>query len=534
MERLNAKTVVPGPRSFSLFNLMFALLFVALCALSLVFVLNERSVKTGAEIAHLSQDLSRRFSEALRLSVENMRSTANLIVFLDSIDYPQFRDFTAQNFDSDPGLLLLEWQPVVPGSEREAFEEEARMRGLPGFRLWEPDESGAPVPARQREVHVPVYFMRSRDGANDSISTLGLDLAWSPLRMRSKLEARDSGRARGSQLFEVVTGLGNEFNPLGFAITLPVYNAGYVPSDILARREGLAGYLAGVYALEDVIRPELEDALAQGLSIDLHDSERDHGDMTHRLMLSAGEESAFEDEVELDLYGNRLHLRVVATDRFLRSQFEPAWLVLPAAVLLLGLVTLLFLRRLESGQKRLMTAQIELEALNLKLRDLSAHDPLTGLYNRRAFESRIKQEIDRAARHGEAISLLLADIDHFKEVNDSWGHSSGDEVLVEFAEICRRETRNIDMVARWGGEEFAILLSHTQSSEALRFAERLRKQIAELRFRFADQQTEVSVTVSVGISTIDENISATKWLEQADKALYLAKRSGRNCVRVFE
>ena len=494
-------SIVAAPRrgAFSAFNVAFTLLFLGLCGLSMGLVLRELFEKTGDELVSFNQRLARHFGEALRLSQENLHSVSGLVVFVDDISLRQFRDLTARNFEVDRGLLLVEWQPVVSGDQRERFEREARDLGLADFRLWEPDASGNPIAARPRREHVPVYLMRSRELAGDSLSTLGLDLAWSPLRMQSKWEARDTGRARASTLFEVITSNATTSRPIGFAITLPVYREGFVPTDMDTRRERLSGYLAGVYALEDVLRADLDDALAMGLNVDIHDAGAAHDGEAVRLERTAGPASTFEDEMEFDLYGSRLHLRLIATDRFVNEQFEALWLTLPGAVLLIGLLTLYFLRRLEIENERLVAAQAQLQTLNQKLRDLSDTDPLTGLYNRRAIEERIGQELDRLARHGGETSLLLVDIDHFKAVNDKWGHNSGDEVLAEFARICGRGTRNFDMVARWGGEEFAILLAHAGPSEAARFAERLRRQVEGTTFPVADLQAEVKLTVSIGL-----------------------------------
>jgi len=534
MEQLTGEARRPRRGVFSAFNLLFSLLFLVLCALTLFFVFSELFDKTESELTRFTEAIARRFDQSLRLSVENLRSVSNLVVSLEDIDLQQFRDITAPGFKSDAGLLLIEWQPVVPGDQRVRFEAEARARGLTDFRLWEPDENGVPVAAKARPEHVPVYFMRARDATDDVMSTLGLDLAWSPLRMRSKWQARDSGLARGSELFEVVTEGSDTANRLVFSISLPVYRGGFAPADEARRREELLGFLAGVYVLEDVLGGELEHALASGLNVEVRDTGLTQEDVPIRLLVSTGDASSFDSEVELDVYGNALRLRVVATDRFVSEQFEALWLALPGAVLLLGLITMYFLRRLEIEQLRLVAAKQQLQALNVQLQELSDSDPLTGLYNRRAMQARIGQELDRIARHGGVISLLMVDIDHFKTVNDNWGHNSGDEVLVEFARMCKSATRNLDMVSRWGGEEFAILLAQAGHTEALQFAQRLRREVAGRAFPVADLQAEVHITASIGISTIRESVPATQWIEQADRALYEAKRSGRNCVRAFQ
>lgn len=519
-------------RSFNLVNLSLLALYVALFAFSVLFSLDERSNKISSEIERAGQSVARDLTETLRLSVENLRAVSDLVIFFEDLDYPTFRELTAQNFEADSGLLIVEWQPVVPAAERERFVERARTRGLPDFWLWEPDDAGVPVSARPRPEHVPVYFMRSREEEAD-ISTLGLDLAWSEQRMESKWQARDRGRARASTLFRVVTGPESEFRPLGFAITLPIYEPGYVPKDIDARREAFLGYMAGVYSLEDVILEPTRDIRAQGFNIEVHD--RMHGpESENRLQLVSGPASRFSTDIGFDLFGHELRLKLVATRGFVRQQFEWLWLLLPVSVALFGLMAFFFLRRLEDSNQQLTEAHETLEILNARLSALSLRDPLTDMYNRRAFSEKVELEMSRVSRNRQPASLLMLDLDHFKDVNDRWGHQSGDTVLIEFSRICHEEARDIDIVARLGGEEFAIILSNSPSEAAVHFAERLRQRVADTVIELDEHGVQINVTVSIGISTTRQCIPEHRWLEQADKALYLAKHSGRNCVRVHE
>ena len=519
-------------RSFSVVKLSLLALYIALFVFSVLLSLEERSTKISSEIDRAGQAVARNLTETLRLSVENLRSVSNLVIFFENLDYPTFRELTAQNFEADTGLLIIEWQPVVPAAERERFVELARRRGLPEFRLWEPGDEGEPVSASPRPEHVPVYFMHSRAAETD-ISTLGLDLAWSEQRMESKWEARDTGRARASSLFHVVTGPESGFRPLGFAITLPIYEPGYVPENLEKRREAFLGYMAGVYSLEDVISGPTQEIRAQGFNIEIHD--RVHGlESENRLQLISGPASRFNTDIGFDLFGQELRLKLVATDRFVREQFDWLWLLLPMSVALFGLMALLLLRRLEDSNQQLTEAHKTLEALNARLSTLSLRDPLTDMYNRSAFSEKLELEMSRVSRNRQPASLLMLDLDHFKDVNDRWGHQSGDSVLIEFSRICHDEARDIDIVARLGGEEFAIILSNTTSEDALRFAERLRQRVEDTAIRLEEDGAQIKITVSIGISTNLQSLSEHRWIEQADKALYLAKQSGRNCVRVYQ
>jgi two-component system cell cycle response regulator len=157
-------------------------------------------------------------------------------------------------------------------------------------------------------------------------------------------------------------------------------------------------------------------------------------------------------------------------------------------------------------------------------------DPLTGLHNRRYMESHLGTLVSQATRSGRTLSVLVADIDYFKKVNDTYGHDAGDNVLREFATRLRRNTRGIDLACRLGGEEFVIIMPDTELSRALQVAERLRACIATEPF-LVNAGTTLSLTASVGVSTLERREDTPEALfKRADTALYAAKHSGRNRV----
>jgi two-component system cell cycle response regulator len=169
------------------------------------------------------------------------------------------------------------------------------------------------------------------------------------------------------------------------------------------------------------------------------------------------------------------------------------------------------------------------KALEEMLKKLANTDSLTGLFNRRVFLERLDQESDRISRLGGTAVLLMLDLDFFKRVNDTYGHATGDEVLKRFADIVQKNSRNIDVPARFGGEEFVVLLPGTDQDEALVMAERLRRQVSEVVI--VHPKGIVKITVSIGAALLSsQNTDSELVLNRADSAMYTAKELGRNQI----
>lgn len=168
-----------------------------------------------------------------------------------------------------------------------------------------------------------------------------------------------------------------------------------------------------------------------------------------------------------------------------------------------------------------------LAAANEQLSRMANTDRLTGLWNRRHFEEVVAHEMIEADRYHLQLSMLIFDIDHFKAVNDQYGHLAGDQVLIELSRIARQQTRDSDLLARWGGEEFVILMPNTGPIDATTVAEKIRSAFAS--HRFPDLGT---VTASFGIAAFRAQESLDRWISRADGALYEAKQAGRNRVQL--
>jgi two-component system cell cycle response regulator len=187
------------------------------------------------------------------------------------------------------------------------------------------------------------------------------------------------------------------------------------------------------------------------------------------------------------------------------------------------------LLRLRRVLKERRLAQERVHMLE-KLKHLSITDGLTNLFNSRHFYNQLKIEINRTCRYQRPLSLLLLDIDRFKEYNDSHGHLEGDKVLVRLGQVIKSCLRQMDSAYRYGGEEFTVILPETEGEEAATVAERIRAAVEGEKFKPADSDRVVTITISVGVTEYLPDEETPIFVQRADKAMYLSKQSGRNRV----
>jgi diguanylate cyclase (GGDEF)-like protein/PAS domain S-box-containing protein len=181
------------------------------------------------------------------------------------------------------------------------------------------------------------------------------------------------------------------------------------------------------------------------------------------------------------------------------------------------------MRELQLKNEELLMNEKKLQRALKQLETLATTDVLTGLNNRRQFQVHLAEAVGRVHREGKSLSLLLFDVDHFKQFNDGFGHQAGDQVLKKVGSILRKTARSNEKPARYGGEEFAIILESASSESAILAAERFRRAIEEGKWAHRN------VTVSVGVSTFEPHLGEMEFIERADQALYESKRRGRNC-----
>ncbi|HIP43626.1 MAG TPA: diguanylate cyclase [Aquifex aeolicus] len=186
------------------------------------------------------------------------------------------------------------------------------------------------------------------------------------------------------------------------------------------------------------------------------------------------------------------------------------------------------LKMMESLEKLLLKTTRE----KIHYEIMALTDSLTKLYNRRIFIEVAEKELSRASKFGDSFSIILLDIDNFKKINDTYGHDVGDIVLRTVAEVLKKNVRKMDMVVRWGGEEFIVMLPNTNLKNAVKVAEKLRKLIERTKMKLPSGEV-INITVSVGVSSFKGQRSLDEIIKEADIALYTAKSRGKNRVEIF-
>ncbi len=218
------------------------------------------------------------------------------------------------------------------------------------------------------------------------------------------------------------------------------------------------------------------------------------------------------------------------------DQIREDWNVLPILVVTAYGSSELTVDAMRRGATDFVTKPVDAPLLDLRIRRafdleqtrrMANTDGLTGLYNHRHLQERLQQEIERAERYGRPLSVVMADLDHFKGFNDACGHPRGDELLIEVARTLRHLSRASDILARYGGEEFTLVLPETSAAEAQVLAERVRQCVAALEI---SGHAETRITLSLGVASWTDGDTKESLIEAADAALYQSKRSGRNRV----
>ncbi len=382
----------------------------------------------------------------------------------------------------------------VPASRRASFER------AHGVQILERGPLGNFRRAGRRSHYFPIIYVAARGLMVHS--PIGYDVGSDQFRGTYLLQARDSGKPAATPALRLPVG------GTGINVFRPVFRDGAPTRTVAQRRAALIGFAGGSFRI-----PDLASAAGAALPGGVDASFVEHGTTISGAKLARDESATAPIRI-----ADRTWLLVVRDPG--RPGVDLAVMIAIVGLSLAALLAALVL--IWSRHERMQELALQ-----------ASQDPLTGLKNRRRFEEDLRAELARSHRYGVAGALLMLDLDHFKQVNDTLGHPAGDRVLAEIAAVLRARARETDVLARIGGDEFAIVLPRCEPAEAEEVGTEITVAIRE---RMSADPEVPPLTASVGIAAFGagERLSYETVLGRADAAMYAAKGSGRDRVKIFD
>ena len=451
----------------------------------------------------------------------------------EDVTRSEFEVFGGRLFENHSGILRVSWVPKVYRKERADFEAAAASDGVAGYRIKSLGADGALAPAPDSNFYFPIFF--STEAKTSMI--YGLDYSTDTFRWATLERARDNDAVAvvPTKLYHDVKG-----GTHGVLVVVPVYVKGTSRTTIADRRRNLAGFVVGIFDLAHLLQSIwTSTAGSSGIVIHTyppglngnagleHQSFPDYssGPETARSRLAFDKEPHWSGTLKIG-DANWQVLAVPTPGGRLTAQYDRALTVLTA-----GIVITVFLAvylGLASRNSR------QLALANRRVLELAQTDILTGLPNRAFFLEQLKQTGSHERWHKEAYSILMLDLDRFKNVNDSLGHAAGDGLLRQVAVRLKSALRETDVLARLGGDEFAIIQSGCPDQQAgsIELANRISKLIAD-PFQLPGHQVEIGTSIGIAMAPEHGN-DKEQLLRKADLALYRSKSAGRNCFTVYD
>ncbi|MDF2116808.1 EAL domain-containing protein [Roseiarcaceae bacterium H3SJ34-1] len=494
------------------------------------FVVERREHRAAeAEFAARARNVALVLQTGMNGYLEKIQAVQALFVTAaHDVTRSQFDNFAQQILAGHPAMLSVSWIPRVTRAERLTHESIAVQDGVAGYRIKTVNKDGSLSIAAENDEYFPVYYTLDK---TDAKRVLGLDLRDGGPRQRPLEIARDEDRPVASQSFTLQSGDGDK---RGFFLVFPVYRAG-IPHDTLEeRRRGLIGFVQGVFQA-DVMMKRIVAGLNTPIDIFLFEA---NSESPYALRIQSSRAAAppvwqpgKADPRNGPVWSGALRMadatwRMTATpiSTDLKSA-SAGWSILLAGLLVTGIATL-FMHRMSR-----YTAQ--LAGAHEVATELSYTDTLTHLANRRAFLDEIARAFETSKADDRPFAVLYIDLDQFKDINDSLGHTVGDRLLEQVAARIKASVRSEDLAARLGGDEFAVLQRNVSDVEA---AEALAARILDsLSAPFSIGSNELFVAASIGVwNSSGDKGTPESAMAEADLALYRAKEDGRNCVRLHD
>lgn len=484
---------------------------ITLLVLMLFLGAEQRTVSVAfqLEVDERFSRLQRRFNtEVLKLDV-----VRRFFINADDVTEKEFMGFVTPLVDENESYS---WIPRVLEQDLQAFRASALLNGTADFSYHDVNpDTGERTPLTRRPEHMILLYLLKRD---DVKIVPGMDLLSRPGRQELMSKARETGQIVVSQPLEMTNGQS------GIFFVAPVFHE---RPDIGLNDDNLQGFVVSTIRLASLMEQGIPLPSLQRLNVTLSLIEKQQkGEAIYQSPAPAAPSA---------LYAQRL-LKVA--DKHFLIQFRPSstFLVANSYALSISLIVVF-----GAGLTLLLTLMVYLlitqraRALLLvdertqDLRLLNITDHLTGVYNRRHFEALMESLLTEANEHYSPVSLIMFDVDHFKQINDRWGHQCGDNVLKALCTRIRSATRNTDLLCRTGGEEFALICPDSKLNDTGLLAETLQALISTLPFEDVGH-----ATCSFGVATWIPKESFDAFVRRADSAMYSAKSKGRDQVQLAD
>jgi diguanylate cyclase (GGDEF)-like protein len=444
-----------------------------------------------------------------------LRSAAARMSSPTQVTREQFRSFISnlQLEERFPGVQAIGFAEYLKRAALPAHVARMRAEGFPGYEVRPPGE---------RDDHAVIAYIEPFTGRNSRV--IGFDMYSEPSRREALDKSRDSGEAAitGRVVLAGEAFRGAQPQQPGFIMYVPVFHE--VARD-LRRRErpnAVAGFVFGPFRMQDLMRGILDEGVLLVLDMRIYDEPSFSvqaellDTRTAWRMTPEGAAPLFERIVHFPMPGRAWTIQFVSRPEFDTALLgDKPWSILVAGLLSSAIVFFLTLALVEAWNRA---------------RNLSMRDPLTGLFNRRYVDETMDRELPRARRLRQSIGIIVLDLDHFKQLNDKFGHDAGDYVLERVGDLLRTVTRSGDIPCRLGGEEFGVILPGATLDNARHRAEAVRAAFSAMTLEFEGEELP-SLTLSAGVAALaPTDHDWGRAMRMADKALYTAKQAGRNRV----
>lgn len=511
-------------RAFQMSRLSHLLPWIILAvALSVTWLLWQHESQSSrkevrAQFDFALRDTVSRVEQRVAAYEQMLRGLQGLFATTGLKNRTAFRDYveTLQLDANFSGIQIVGVIDLVPGNQKQAHEEVMRGLGVANYAVY---------PEGERELYTPIIQREPQVGRNRLPP--GLDTWADPARRLAMESARDSGRTAITAKVRLAVDKKPEAQP-GFIMYLPVYAYGQPRDTVAQRRTHLIGWVYAAFYIEDFMA-SLYGTSLPGVALDIYDGVNP---TASALMYSVGDHPDPEgrDGLHANEYmvvaGRTWTLSLRSLPEFDARYGRDVTSLIAASGFGLSLSLALLSWFMVTGRARALRLAA---GMTEELRHMAQHDPLTGLPNRALFSDRLGNELARARRQGGHFGLIFIDLDHFKPINDNFGHAVGDLLLRQVAQRMKESIRASDTVGRIGGDEFVVLMPMLADAEAARLlAEKLRYVIAQ---PFALDGRELSISCSLGVALYPtDGTDEIALAKSADEAMYQAKQSGRDRV----